>query len=102
MILVDTAMWPHRGRVWAHLVSDESFDELHAFAGRLGLPPRAFHHDHYDIPSDLRPDAVAMGAVEVSSRDLVRRLRAAGLRRPKGPEFPHQIRVVVDGGAEAF
>ena len=39
-ILVDPAMWPWRDRLWAHLVSDESYDELHAFAERLGIPRR--------------------------------------------------------------
>ena len=66
-VLVDDAIWPFRDRRWAHLVSDESFDELHAFAERLGLPPRAFHRDHYDVPAELRDDAIALGAQPVSS-----------------------------------
>jgi len=80
-VLVDEAIWPFRDRRWAHLVSDESFDELHAFAERLGLPPRAFHRDHYDVPAELRDEAIALGAQPVSSREVVRRLQAAGLRR---------------------
>ena len=91
MILVDPAVWPARGRVWSHLVSDESYDELHAFAERLGLPPRAFHRDHYDLPIELRDDAVALGATEVTSRELVRRLLASGLRRRKGAELPDEV-----------
>jgi hypothetical protein len=82
-ILVDQAIWRWRGRVWAHLVSDESHDELHAFAARLGIPRPAFQGDHYDIPSEVRLVAVDLGAVEVDARVLVRRLRAAGLRRPR-------------------
>ncbi len=31
-VLIDTAMWPAHGTLWAHLVSDASLDELHAFA----------------------------------------------------------------------
>ena len=31
-----------------------------------------------DIPEEHRPEVVAAGAVEVSSRELLRRLRAAG------------------------
>ena len=38
VILVDPAVWPWRGRRWAHLVSDHSIDELHDFAARP--PPR--------------------------------------------------------------
>lgn len=70
-----------RGQRWAHLASDTSYAELHAFAGRLGIPRRAFQGDHYDIPETTRERALSLGAQAVSSRELVRRLRAAGLRR---------------------
>ena len=83
MILVDQAIWPAHGRRFAHLISDTSFEELHAFAARLGLPDRAFHRDHYDLPDAWVRRAVAAGAVEVDARELVRRLRQSGLRRPK-------------------
>jgi hypothetical protein len=79
-ILVDPAVWPWRDRRWAHLVSDESHDELHAFAERLDIPRRAFQGDHYDIPTEYRERAIALGATPVSSRELVRRLIDAGLR----------------------
>ena len=82
-ILVDAAIWPFEGRRWAHLVSDSSFEELHEFAQRLGIPRRAFQGDHYDVPSDYRERAIEIGAQAVSSRELVRRLRMAGLRRPR-------------------
>lgn len=81
-MLVDQAVWPWRGRRWAHLVSDESYDELHAFAERLGIPRRAFQGDHYDVPADAREQAIALGAEAVDARILVRRLNASGLRRP--------------------
>jgi hypothetical protein len=79
-LLVDEPLWWRRGQRWCHLVSDESMDELHAFAARIGIPRRGFHGDHYDIPEDHRPEVVAAGAVPVSSRELLRRLRVAGLR----------------------
>lgn len=82
-ILVDDPLWQRHGRRFAHLVSDVSYGELHAFAARIELPPVAFHGDHYDLP-DLRwAEAVAAGAQEVDPRELVRRLRAAGLRRAR-------------------
>ena len=79
-ILVDDAIWPFRGEAWAHLVSDADYDELHAFAARLGLPRRAFQGDHYDVPARVRAQALTLGAEPVSSRELLRRLYAAGLR----------------------
>lgn len=85
-ILVDDPIWPAHGRRFAHLVSDADLDELHAFAGTLGLPGRAFHNDHYDLPEDWWRRAVAAGAEPVNPRVLVRRLRDAGLRH--GPRRP--------------
>lgn len=83
-ILIDTPLWPGpHGLLFAHLVSDASFEELHAFARDLGVPTRAFERDHYDIPEHLHAHAVALGAEHVSGRELVTRLRASGLRRPK-------------------
>lgn len=80
-ILVDRAIWRWRERRWAHLVSDASYDELHAFAARLGLRREWFQGDHYDVPEHVRAEAVLLGAVETEAAELVRRLRAAGLRR---------------------
>jgi len=86
-VLVDAAIWPFEGRKWAHLVSDTSFDELHAFAEQIGIPRRAFQGDHYDVPTDYRDRAIALGAEAVTSRELVRRLRAAGLRRVRSADY---------------
>ena len=83
-ILVDDAIWRWRERRWAHLVSDASHAELHAFASDLGLRRSWFQGDHYDVPADVREHAVRLGAEVVSSRELVLRLRAAGLRKPRG------------------
>jgi hypothetical protein len=83
-VLIDTPVWPWRGRLWSHLVSDVSYEELHAFVAReLGIPRRAFQGDHYDIPEDLYDIAVAAGAQPVGARELLSRLRAAGLRLKK-------------------
>ncbi len=79
-ILIDDARWWFNGRKWCHLVSDESYAELHEFAARVGIPRRGFQGDHYDVPEEYRDDLIAAGAIVVESRELVRRLRAAGLR----------------------
>ena len=91
MILVDPAVWPWRERLWAHLVSDESYDELHAFAERLGLQRRSFQGDHYDIPAELRDEAIALGAASVSAREIVQRLQASGLRRRKRHQLADDV-----------
>ncbi|MBG6100967.1 DUF4031 domain-containing protein [Micromonospora vinacea] len=83
MLYLDRPAWPWRGRLWSHLISDVSYAELHAFAETLGAPRRGFDRDHYDIPADRFAAAVWLGAQVVPSRELVRLLRAAGLRRPK-------------------
>jgi hypothetical protein len=80
-LLVDPPLWPARGMLWSHLVSDMSYDELHAFARRLEIPERAFERDHYDIPEHFYDRVVVAGAEPVSSAELVRRLAAGGLRR---------------------
>ncbi|MGH2948348.1 MAG: DUF4031 domain-containing protein [Solirubrobacteraceae bacterium] len=77
-ILVDALReYPHTRlpfTQWCHLVSDASFDELHAFAARLGIPRHRFQGDHYDLPPHLRARAVALGAQEVGTRELTRRM----------------------------
>ncbi len=79
-MLIDEPIWPAHGRLWGHLVSDASLDELHAFAAAAGIPPRGFDHDHYDYPEERREALIAQGAVPVTGRELVERLSAAGLR----------------------
>jgi len=83
-VLVDEPIWPFRDRLWCHLVSDTSYDELHALAAELGIPRRAFQGDHYDLPAEMRDAAIARGAQPVSGRELITRLRASGLRQRKG------------------
>jgi hypothetical protein len=80
-ILVDTPIWPFRGRLWCHLVSDTSYDELHVLAEALGIPRRGFQGDHSDLPEEVGGAASALGAQPVSGRELITRLRASGLRR---------------------
>ncbi|NBE56727.1 DUF4031 domain-containing protein [Streptomyces boluensis] len=87
-VYIDPPTWPGHGRLWSHMVSDVSYDELHAFAEKVGCPRRAFERDHYDVPSHRYADAVSAGAVEVSSREVVRLLTRAGLRWRKGSPGP--------------
>ena len=82
-VYIDPPTWPGHGRLWSHLVSDTSYEELHAFAAELGIPRRAFERDHYDVVAERYAVAVAAGARPATSREIVARLHAAGLRRRK-------------------
>jgi len=82
-----------RHKWWSHMVSDVGPDELHAFAKQLGLK-RSWSQTrphHYDITPPVRERAIALGAVAVSARELVRR-NYDGLtcRRERG-ELPPRI-----------
>jgi uncharacterized protein DUF4031 len=75
MILVDPVR-RHRSGEWCHMVSDESVEELHEFAAKIGLKRHSFQsvsRPHYDLRPSMRRLAVSMGAEEVGIRDLVRR-----------------------------
>ena len=82
-IYIDPPIWPGHGQLWSHLISDTSYDELHTFAEDLGIPRRAFERDHYDVIAERFDSAVRAGALVVSSREIVARLRGSGLRRRK-------------------
>ncbi len=82
-ILIDPPRVEAHGRRWSHLVSDETLEELHAFARRCGIPRRGFEGDHYDVPEERYADVVAAGARPTEARDLLRALVASGLRMQK-------------------
>ena len=88
-VLIDQPIWPAHNTVWAHIVSDESLDELHAFAQRAGIPRRGFDLDHYDVPAERWAELVALGAQPVGVREFVERLRASGLRVPQRDRGKH-------------
>lgn len=79
-VLIDQPIWPAHDTVWAHIISDTSLDELHAFAAAAGIPRRGFDLDHYDVPARLWSQLVEQGAVPVTVREFVQRLEASGLR----------------------
>ncbi len=82
-ILIDPPRFEAHGRRWSHLVSDETLEELHAFARRCGIPARGFEGDHYDVPEERYSDVVAAGARPTEARGLLRALVASGLRMQK-------------------
>jgi Protein of unknown function (DUF4031) len=61
---------------WSHLVAD-SDEELHRFALCLGMRRSWFqsnerrpHQGHYDVPERLRNDALELGALPVTWRQV--------------------------------
>lgn len=80
-ILVDEAIWPYRGALYCHMISDlpgqAGIDELHTFAARLGLK-RSWFQDkprwpHYDLSKNMRRLAIRYGAQSVTAREMVER-----------------------------
>ena len=81
-VYVDDVRIRWRGRDWSHLTADTT-EELHAFAERLGVPRRGFHHnperpwkDHYDLPEWKREEAIELGAQAITRREATARMRA--------------------------
>lgn len=97
-VLIDPPRWPAHGTVFGHLVSDASLDELHDFAARAGIPPRAFDHDHYDVPVSRYDELVSAGALPLDERKLARRGRpppACGRASTRRPPTRPAARVAV-------
>lgn len=93
-VLCDSPRWPAHGTVFGHLVSDHSLDELHDFAAGIGMDPRSFDHDHYDLARERLERALAAGAQLTPERQMVARVRAAGLRIAPAEKAPaHQSAV---------
>ena len=90
-IFIDPPVWPAHGTVFSHLISDTSLTELHDFAAKTGISPRAFDADHYDVPAYRYEGLVRAGAREVSGSQLTRILIDSGLRVPLR-ERPNKIR----------
>lgn len=68
--------WPWKES--CHLIAD-NLNELHSFASRLGLERRWFQNDsrlpHYDLTAGIRWKAIACGAVEIATKQLIERMR---------------------------
>ena len=85
-VYIDPPTWPGHGQLWSHLISDRSYQELHDFAARIGIPSRGFERDHYDVIAERYAAAVAEGAQPVSSRRD--RLAADRCRATAPPAVP--------------
>ena len=86
-VYVDEAVWPFGRMLMCHMIAD-SREELDAMADRIGVRRKWIQKpgtpgEHYDICKSKRARAVAAGAVEVDSRELVRIIARRG-----GPMVP--------------
>src|SRR5918997_73473 len=82
---------------WCHMATDGSFEELHAFAAQLGLRRGWFQRDHYDLPPHGRAAAVALGAEEVTTGELLLRMAGPGGERARRRALAPEGVVWLDG-----
>lgn len=73
-VYVDDQKNRYRGMVMCHMVADTE-DELHQMADSIGIK-RAWYQKHkrlphYDISQSKRKQAVDIGAVEITARQLI-------------------------------
>ena len=72
---VDHARLRYRGWLMSHLVAD-SPEELEDMARRLELREEWGQGSHYDVTESKRAAAIRLGARAVTTRQLIRILRA--------------------------
>lgn len=73
-IYVDNECIEWRGKFWCHLVAD-SLEELHHFAGSLGLRRTWFQakasYPHYDVTTTVRERALKLGALPGGKAQII-------------------------------
>ena len=88
-VYVDTMRARYGRLVLCHMIAD-SDDELHAMADRIGVARKWFQAQastpHYDICLAKKALALKHGAVELSRRDMGRKLRDFRQKREKSAE----------------
>lgn len=76
-VYIDAPKWkkPCGRKSYCHLTAD-TINELHTFAAEHQVKPHFFHNTssgpHYDVQEEHHARLVAAGAVEVSSREILR------------------------------
>lgn len=66
----------HGWTLWCHMIAD-SEEELHAIAERMGMRREWYQGDHYDLRPEGRATALRLGAQEMPTREMARRVCAA-------------------------
>lgn len=85
-VYVDSAMIVMGRMRMSHMIADTT-EELLEMADRIGVQRRWIQKpgtawEHFDISAGMRAKAIAFGAIEITSRDLVRKIhRRRGIIR---------------------
>lgn len=78
MVYVDNPQNPYGRMKMCHMIAD-TLDELHTMADKIGIQRRWFQnnpdHPHYDISLGKRVLAIQHGAIEITSRQLIEKIR---------------------------
>ena len=72
-VYVDSTKTPYGRMLMSHMVAD-SLDELHTMAFKIGLRRKWFQDvrlPHYDVSQSKKLLAINLGAVEISSKELI-------------------------------
>lgn len=80
MVFVDNMRRKYGRMIMCHMIADTS-EELLGMAQRIGVAKKwlqaaGTYQEHFDICLEKRTAAIGLGAQEISSKELVRRLRA--------------------------
>jgi hypothetical protein len=88
-VYVDDMKARHGRLIMCHMIADDHL-ELFSMACRIGVPSkwiqkRGTYQEHFDICLTMRKRAIERGAVEISQRELVKKLRQrAAQGQPSG------------------
>ena len=78
-VYVDESKWQLGRMKMCHMIAD-STEELLEMASLIGVKERHIQYqgtpkEHFDICKQKRESAIKHGAIQISSRDLVKRIR---------------------------
>ena len=78
-VFVDDMRMPFRGMLMCHMIADTT-EELHRMAESIGMRRRWVQsaetpNEHYDISIEARAVAIELGAVAITRRQLVMKIR---------------------------
>jgi hypothetical protein len=78
-VYVDTPMdWGWKYGKSCHLIADTE-EELHKFAAKIGMRRSWFQNKkdfpHYDLTVKRRATAVKLGAIEITDKELIKKIR---------------------------